>query len=152
MDCTPNLEHRIPTIQSLFRQSLIWIVLLWTSLPALVRADKFDDSVKAQMQWQHIPGLSVMVSRNGQLIRAKGYGMANLEDNIPATAETAYKIASISKQFMAAGMLTLVQVGKVRLDDSVDLYIADVPESWKKNHHPPLVIPHLGPRQRFSTI
>jgi D-alanyl-D-alanine carboxypeptidase len=111
--------------------ALIHFVFALSILPTLARADEVDDRVRAQMRWQRIPGLSLMVATDGHLIRAKGYGVANVEESVPATAETAYKIASMSKQFLAAGMLVLVQEGKVHLDDTVDLYIADVPETWK---------------------
>ncbi len=47
----------------------------------IARADRVDDYVREQMQQQHIPGLSLAIVRNGTLIKAKGYGRANLEWN-----------------------------------------------------------------------
>ena len=65
---------------------------------ASVRADKVDDCVKAEMQKQRIPGLSLAVVKEGKVIKAEGYGLANVEHNVPARPDTVYKIASVSKQ------------------------------------------------------
>lgn len=73
--------------------------------PTLATADSTDDSIVALMAWERIPGLSLAVIRNGSLVKAKGYGMANLETLTPATPETVYKIASVSKQFIAAAVM-----------------------------------------------
>jgi CubicO group peptidase (beta-lactamase class C family) len=89
------------------------------------QADRVDDYVRAEMAKQQIPGLSLAVVRAGKLIKAKGYGLANLELRVPARPQTAYKIASVSKQFVAAGILLLVQDGKIALDDPIDRYFDD---------------------------
>jgi CubicO group peptidase (beta-lactamase class C family) len=83
------------------------------------------------MQWQQIPGLSIMVTQDGHLVKAKGYGLANIESGTLATAETEYKLASLSKQFVATGVMALVQDGRIHLNDSVTNYLDDVPGSWK---------------------
>ena len=49
---------------------------------------KVDDYIKLQMQRRHIPGLSLAVVKDGKMIKAKGYGLANVETNTPATPET----------------------------------------------------------------
>src|SRR5262249_8516225 len=97
---------------------------------AAVRADKVDDYVKAEMQKQRIPGLSLAVVKEGKVIKAEGYGLANVEQNVPARPDTVYKIASVSKQFIATGILLLVQEGKISLDDKVGKYLEGTPESW----------------------
>lgn len=83
--------------------------------PSAALADKVDDYINSQMQRRHIPGLSLAVVRDGKIIKAKGYGLANVETNSPATPETVYKISSISKQFLAAGIMLLVEEGKIGL-------------------------------------
>ena len=100
------------------RTPLFALVLLLTAAVA-VRADKVDDYVKAEMQKQHIPGLSLAVVKDGKIIKAEGYGLANVELNVPARPETVYKIGSVSKQFIAAGILLLLQEGKLSLDDQI---------------------------------
>jgi len=99
-------------------------------LPVPGRGDDLDDFVSAQMTWRHIPGMSISVSRAGQVVRARGYGLANVETGTPATAETVYKLGSLSKQFLAAGVLLLAQRGELTLDETVDHTLPDVPEAW----------------------
>jgi CubicO group peptidase (beta-lactamase class C family) len=73
---------------------------------------------------------SVLVARGENLIFSKGYGSANLEWNIPNSPSTKFRIASIGKQFTAAAILLLEERGKIRLDDSVKVYLSDAPASW----------------------
>jgi D-alanyl-D-alanine carboxypeptidase len=107
---------------------VIALLLLQT---AVVRADKVDDYVKAEMQKQRILGLSVAVVKEGKVIKAEGYGLANVEHNIAAKPETVYKIGSVSKQFLSTGIMLLVQDGKLRVDDKVSQYLDGTPETWK---------------------
>lgn len=100
-------------------------------LSVAVRADKVDEYIKAEMQKQRIPGLSVAVVKEGKIIKAEGYGLANVEHNIAAKPETVYKIASVSKQFLATGILLLAQEGKLRVDDKVSQYLDGTPDTWK---------------------
>jgi len=111
------------------RLSLLVILLLLLQTAA-VRADKVDDYVKSEMQKQRIPGLSLAVVKEGKVIKAEGYGLANVEHNIPARPETVYKIASVSKQFIATGIMLLVQEGKISPDDKVSKYLDGTPEVW----------------------
>src|SRR5262249_53007744 len=83
-----------------------------------------------EMQKQRIPGLSLAVVKEGKVIKAEGYGLANVEHNVPARPETVYKIGSVSKQFIATGIMLLVQDGKIGLDDKVGKYLDGTPESW----------------------
>lgn len=95
------------------------------------RADEIDDYVTAQMSRQHIPGLSLAVLKDGKPVKAQGYGLANLELGVRATPETIYQIGSVSKQFIAAGIVRLSEEGKVGLDDPIRKYIPDAPEAWQ---------------------
>jgi len=72
-------------------------------------AQHLDAYMQSVMHEHQIVGLSVAVVRDGKVVEAKGYGLANLETGTPATAKTVYKIASISKQFIASAILLLVQ-------------------------------------------
>src|SRR5262245_10605279 len=90
-----------------------FVVLLSASF--VVNADKVDDYVKAQMERQHIPGLSLVVIKDQRIEKAQGYGLANVELNVPARPDTVYKIGSVSKQFIATGIMLLVQDWKLSL-------------------------------------
>lgn len=58
--------------------------------------------------------LSIGIIKNGKVIKAKGYGQANIELNVAASEKTIYKIGSVSKQFVAVGIMRLVQNGNHR--------------------------------------
>ena len=103
--------------------NVLLVVALLLLQATVVRADKVDDYVKAELQRQRIPGLSLAVVKEGKVIKAEGYGLANVEHNIPAKPETVYKIGSVSKQFLATGIILLVQDGKLRVDDKVSQYL-----------------------------
>jgi D-alanyl-D-alanine carboxypeptidase len=115
---------------SLHRVCLWLCIALWLLVAPAARADKVDDYVREQMQKQHIPALSVAVIKDGRLVKAKGYGFANLEHKVPARPDTVYKIASVSKQLIAAGILLLAQDGKMSVDDPVSKHLEGTPESW----------------------
>ena len=74
------------------------------------------------------PGCAVGVSKDGLNIFARGYGMADLEHDVPNTAETIFEGGSLSKQFTAAAIMLLVMDGKLSLDDDVRDYIPEVPD------------------------
>src|SRR5437870_1609445 len=98
---------------------------------AFAQADKVDEFVNAEMQRRRIPGLSIAVVKNGRVIKAKGYGLANVELNVPATPETIYQSGSVGKQFTATLVMMLVEEGKMSLDDHINKYIPDAPDIWK---------------------
>ena len=68
--------------------------------------------------------------RDGQLIKSRGYGLANLELNVRATEDTVYEIGSNTKQFTAAAVMMLVEEGKINLDDKLTKYFPEALESW----------------------
>lgn len=94
------------------------------------RSDSVDRLVMAEMARQHIPGVALAVVRAGRVVRAQGYGLANVELNVPVTPRTVFKIGSVSKQFLATGIMLLVQDGRMALDDPVAKYVAGAPASW----------------------
>jgi CubicO group peptidase (beta-lactamase class C family) len=112
------------------RAIVLFSVLAFLSSSAFSQTDKVDDYVKAQMQTQKIPGLSIGVVRNGEVVKAKGYGLANVELNVPASPETVYQSGSTGKQFTATAVMMLVEEGKLALDDKFNKYFPDSPESW----------------------
>jgi D-alanyl-D-alanine carboxypeptidase len=103
---------------------------LWLVAVVVVRADDTDNFIRAEMQQKNIPGLSLVVLKHGEVIKSQGYGLANRALKTPAAPDTVYKIASVSKQFMATGIMVLVQQGRVRVDAPVRTYLPDAPEAW----------------------
>lgn len=78
-----------------------------------------DAWLEAQQVYQQIPGISVGIVKDQDLIYSKGYGFADLKKKTPATTETVYSICSITKLFTAIGIMQLYEQGKLRLDDSL---------------------------------
>jgi CubicO group peptidase (beta-lactamase class C family) len=113
-------------------------LILLLTLSAAVHADNVDDYVKRQMERQHVPGVSIVVIKDSKIVKLEGYGLANVELNVPARPDTVYKIGSVSKQFIATGIMLLVEEGKISLDDNVSKFLEGTPESWK-----PITIRHL---------
>ena len=74
------------------------------------------------------PGCALGIYQNGQIVYKHGYGMANLNDDVPITPLTVFHVASMSKQFTAASILLLAQQGKLSLDDDVHKYIPELPD------------------------
>lgn len=90
-----------------------------------------DALIQAEMKRQHIPGLALGVYSEGKIIRAHGYGVANVEWDVPVQANTLFQSGSVGKQFVATAVMMLVEEGKVGLDDSLQKYFPDAPETWK---------------------
>ena len=97
-----------------------------------------DRYVAAQMKKDRTPGLAVGIYRRGEILLAKGYGLANVELNVPASAQTIFQSGSVGKQFVSAGVMLLVEQGKIRLDESIVKYFPDAPDWWK-----PILIKNL---------
>jgi CubicO group peptidase (beta-lactamase class C family) len=114
----------------LTRKPICVLVLFLLSVTA-VRADKVDNYVLTEMNRQHVPGVSIVVLKNAKVIKLKGYGLSNIELNVPASPETIYKIGSLSKQFIATGIMLLIEDGKISLDDHVSQFLDGTPDSWK---------------------
>jgi CubicO group peptidase (beta-lactamase class C family) len=94
-------------------------------------AKAIDTYINEQLSENSIPGVSLAVMQDGKVVYAKGYGFANLEHEVAAKPETVYQLASVSKQFTAAGVMLLVEDGKINLDESIRTYLSDAPESWQ---------------------
>jgi CubicO group peptidase (beta-lactamase class C family) len=105
-------------------------VLAVAAAPA-ARADEVDDFVRGELARQKAPGLALAVVHNGEVKKARGYGLANVEHDVPVKRETVFQSGSVGKQFTATAVMLLVEDGKLELDDPVSKYLAGAPESWK---------------------
>lgn len=92
---------------------------------------RIDDYVRAEMDAQKIPGLSLAVIKNGEIVLAKGYGLANVEHQAPVKPETIFQSGSMGKQFTATAVMMLVEEGKLSLDDKITKFFPDSPEAWR---------------------
>jgi CubicO group peptidase (beta-lactamase class C family) len=114
------------------RLPALTLILFLASAPgALVAQDdgakRLDDLFQT---WNRpgTPGAAVSVIQRGKLVFEKGYGLANLEYDIPVTPQTVYHVASVSKQFTAMALVLLEQEGKLSLEDDVHKYLPELPD------------------------
>src|SRR5687767_6079401 len=97
--------------------------LAFVLLSATAFADKTDNFVREKMKESDIPGVALTVIKNGKRIKTETFGFANLEHKIPVKPETAFEIGSVTKQFTAAGIMLLVQDGKLSLEDKISKHL-----------------------------
>lgn len=95
-----------------------------TSMPGANAARIDSMAMAALAQWPAV-GLSIAVVRGKDTLVMKGYGRADLENDVPATAQTVYRIGSITKQFTAVAILQLLEQGKLALDDTIQRFLPD---------------------------
>jgi CubicO group peptidase (beta-lactamase class C family) len=93
---------------------------------------RVDLFVGQEMKAQKIPGLELGVLRDGKMVKAKGYGLANVELDVAVKPETVFQTGSVGKQFTATAVMILVEEGKVGLDDKISKYFAGTPAAWKE--------------------
>ena len=89
-----------------------------------------DEYMKALVRLDRFSG-TVLVAREGQVLLSKGYGFANLEQDVPNTPQTKFRLGSVSKQFNAMAIMLLQQQGKLSVQDSVCNYVPACPNAWK---------------------
>jgi len=95
-------------------------------------ARRVDSLATSAIEKGPLAGLSIVVMRGDRVLVAKGYGFADLEHRIPATAETIYEIGSITKQFTALAVMQLVEQKKLSLADDAQKLLPDVPLGGRK--------------------
>lgn len=85
--------------------------------------DRVDAAAAIALREIHAAGLSIAVVRHGQLVLAKGFGYADLSERVPVSADTVFRLASITKEFTAAALLHLQEEGELSLDDRIGDYL-----------------------------
>jgi CubicO group peptidase (beta-lactamase class C family) len=122
-----RVKHNVPTL-------LTMAVLIQTPVSAQtssalpVNPAAQVDKVFAAMDTTASPGCAVAAIKNGQILSARGYGMADLAHDIPITRGTVFNVGSMSKQFTAASIVMLAQEGKLSLDDQIRKYLPELPD------------------------
>lgn len=100
--------------------------------PVDASADPVDAYVHAEMQKRQIPGLALLIVRDGKIVRAQGYGFSNVELKVPVRPETIFQSGSMGKQFTASAVMMLVEQGKLSLDDPLTKFFPDAPAAWRR--------------------
>ena len=99
---------------------------------------KAIDALFKQWEQPNMPGAALGVIKDGKLVYAKGYGLADLEHDVQITPSSVFYIGSVSKQFVTFSLLLLEEQGKIDLDDKIQKYLPDFPE-----YNSPLTIRHF---------
>ena len=98
--------------------------------PLAARADELDDLLRSELDRQKIPGISVAVARDGEVIETRAVGLADVELDVAATPTNLFEIGSITKSYTAILVMRLVEEGKLGLDDPIRDHLEGLPESW----------------------
>ncbi|MBN8505724.1 MAG: beta-lactamase family protein [Burkholderiales bacterium] len=142
----------------------LFALTLWVSAvqaqPAL-DTSAIDAAVRQHMAQRQVPGVALGIVHHGQLVYAQGYGLANLEHQLPVTPDTVFAIASVSKPLLAIGVARLVEQGKLAWSDPISRHLPDAPASWQgitlahlANHSSGIVreSPAFDPERRLPDI
>lgn len=97
------------------------------TLPA-TKIGKIEAEITAWMTQNKAPALSVAIVTDNQISWSKGYGLADVENSVPAKADTAYRLASIAKSITAVAVMQLVERGKLDLNAPINKYCTAYPE------------------------
>ncbi|HSL24630.1 MAG TPA: serine hydrolase [Vicinamibacterales bacterium] len=109
----------------------VGLVLSVTLFAAAPDADPIETIVRTAMDAQRIPGVAVAVVQRGEVLKAQGYGLADVEHEVPVSDETIFQSGSLGKQFTAAAVMLLVEDGAVSLSDPLTQFFPDAPAAWK---------------------
>jgi len=121
-----------------YRSAFAFVLVLWSavSIPAYTQQTKLDPQKRTQieaavskfMATTHVPGLSVAVVESGEYEWASGFGLADAENNVPASEYTLFRLASISKSLTATAAMELWERGQLDLDAPVQKYCPAFPQ------------------------
>jgi len=99
--------------------------------------------VNAQQEYRNIPGITIGLVYDQELIYTKSFGYSDLEEKTPLTEQDPFRMASITKTFTATALVQLRDAGKLRLDDPVEMYLPWFNISQRFPDQPPITIRHL---------
>lgn len=87
--------------------------------------------IRKTMEEQRIPGLQIAIVKDGRVALSESYGLANVENRVPATNATLFPLNSATKSFTGVAMMQLAEAGLVDLNAPVSRYLDDLPEAWR---------------------
>jgi CubicO group peptidase (beta-lactamase class C family) len=116
------------------RHRLTFVLLAWLGGATVCFAQdvaRMDQVVQSFVGNGTFAG-SVLVARGSDVIVSKGYGLANVEWNVPSSPSARFRVASITKQFTAAAILLLEERGRLKIDDLVKTHLPEAPATWDR--------------------
>ena len=115
--------------------TIVGLALLLTSVSVQAAYKNTSDKIDTLLRNVYAPsdpGVAVLVYKGGEILLRKGYGLANVELNVPVKVEHRFRLASVTKQFTAIAVLKLVEQGTLDLDADVRTYLPDFPDKGYK--------------------
>lgn len=130
------------------------IILLILSSQVKVHSQTLEsriDSILSAKYPSDAPGASFLISKDGNIIYEKAFGLANLELNVPMETENVFEIGSMTKQFTAISILMLMEKGKLNLDDDITKFIPDYPTNGNEItiHH---LLTHISGIKSYTSL
>lgn len=113
----------------MYRLTALSLALL-ASTTLGAQQDSIDAILSQEMTSQRIPGMAVAIIRRGEVIKAQGYGLANVEHNVPVTPHTMFQSGSLGKQLTATAVMLQVEDGRLALSDPISKFLGSTPPSW----------------------
>lgn len=111
------------------QQYIVLLILLFFTQGSY--SQTFDSFIENEMSKRKIPGLSIAIFQNKKVVHKNSYGLSVVEHNVPAKNNTVYALASLTKQFIATGILLLEQDGLIDIDKPIENYLDSLPDKWK---------------------
>ena len=106
------------------------LLALVTVLAVSADLGPVDAFVRAEMERQKVPGVAVAIVRGGDVVEARGYGLANVEHQVAVKPETIFQSGSVGKQFTSTVVMLLVEEGKLALSDPLTKFFPKAPAPW----------------------
>ena len=122
-------KYRVTTI---IVAALLWLPGLGTAAGTLDEANELTRQlIQQKMKEQRIPGVQVSIIKDNRIVLSETYGLANVENRVPAASTTLFPINSATKSFTGVAMMQLAEAGLVDLNAPVSRYLDDLPEAWR---------------------
>lgn len=110
--------------------ALLLIAAIVPAQAAVPSISAINQQVEAARVQQAVPGLALLVMKNGKIIHSRGFGFANVELAVPVTPQSLFQTGSIGKMFTAALILKLAEAGRISLDDPLSKHLPGTPPVW----------------------
>ena len=114
---------------------LITVLFCICSLQLLIAAQKHSDvekEITEMMNVYRVPGLSVAIVKDRKIILCRGFGLSNIEKNIPFDQNTVGRLASATKFLTGLAVLRMAEKGVINLNDPLKKYVSDIPKDWQE--------------------
>jgi CubicO group peptidase (beta-lactamase class C family) len=141
-----------PIAKTPIARFLLLVAALAASLLAQTDPAGSIDAIFEKWNKPSTPGAAVAVIHHGKILYEKGYGIANLEYDIPITPTTIFHVASVSKQFTAMAIVLLERDGKLSIDDDIHKYLQELPDYGYKITLRNLLQHTSGIRDQWQTL